>query len=109
MQHTTIMLLFVLFFCVRNNIQVRNSKWEIHWTVFKQLKHVCRENSKLVVTELGSALIHGLQETPKGVLWQTAGAKIVFYLEFITCHPLIYTVDHPKVIVSNQIEESISA
>ena len=32
-----------------------------------------------------------------------------FYLEIITCDPLIYTTDHPKFIVSYQKEEPISA
>ena len=32
----------------------------------------------------------------------------LFYLEIITCDPSIYTMDHPKFIVSNQMEESIS-
>ena len=35
--------------------------------------------------------------------------KIQFHLEIITCDPWIYTMDHPKFIVSNQKEESISA
>ena len=30
-----------------------------------------------------------------------------FYLEIITCDLLIYTMDHPKFIASNQKEESI--
>ena len=33
--------------------------------------------------------------------------EIQFYLENITCNPSIYTMDHPKFIVSNQKEESI--
>ena len=35
--------------------------------------------------------------------------KYNFYLVIITCDPSIYTMDHPKFIVSNQKEESISA
>ena len=35
--------------------------------------------------------------------------EIQFYLEIITCNPSIYTMDHPKFIVSNQKEELISA
>ena len=31
-----------------------------------------------------------------------------FYLEIITCDPSIYTMDHPKFIVSNQKEEFMS-
>ena len=31
------------------------------------------------------------------------------YLEIMTCNPLIYTIDHPKFVVSNQEEESISS
>ena len=34
--------------------------------------------------------------------------EIKFYLDIITGTPLIYTMDHPKLIVSNQKEESIS-
>ena len=34
--------------------------------------------------------------------------EIQFNLEIITCNPLIYTMDHPKFIVSNQKEEPIS-
>ena len=30
-----------------------------------------------------------------------------FYLEIIICDPLIYAMDHPKFILSNQKEESI--
>ena len=33
--------------------------------------------------------------------------EIQFYLRIITCDPLIYTLDHPKLIVSNLREESI--
>ena len=32
-----------------------------------------------------------------------------FYLEIITCDPSNYTLDHPKIIVSNQKEEPIRA
>ena len=32
-----------------------------------------------------------------------------FHLEIITREPLIYAMDHPMLIVSNQKEESISA
>ena len=32
----------------------------------------------------------------------------VFFFKIITCDPLIYTIDHPNCIVSNQKEESIS-
>ena len=34
--------------------------------------------------------------------------EIQLYLEIIACEPSIYTMDHPKFIVSNQKEESIS-
>ena len=34
--------------------------------------------------------------------------EIQFYLEIMTCDPLIFTMDHPKFIVSSQKEESIS-
>ena len=34
--------------------------------------------------------------------------KYNFYMEIIACDPLIYIMDHPKFIVSNQKEESIS-
>ena len=37
------------------------------------------------------------------------GGEIQFYLEIITCDQSIYTLDHPKFIVSNQKEESIYA
>ena len=33
--------------------------------------------------------------------------EIQFYLEFIICDPLIYTMDYPKFSFSNQKEESI--
>ena len=35
----------------------------------------------------------------------------MYYLEIITCDPLIYTMDHPKIIVSNypyQLKHKIS-
>ena len=35
--------------------------------------------------------------------------KYSYYLEIITCNPWIYTMGHPKLILSNQKEESISA
>ena len=35
--------------------------------------------------------------------------KYNFYLEIKAHNPLIYTMDHPKFIVSNQKEESIGA
>ena len=35
--------------------------------------------------------------------------EICFCLEIITCDPLMYTMDLPKFIVSNQKEESIIA
>ena len=34
--------------------------------------------------------------------------EIQFYLEIITCDPLIYTMDHPKLVVSNKKEQFIS-
>ena len=34
--------------------------------------------------------------------------EIHFCLEIITCDPLMYTMDLPKFIVSNQKEESVS-
>ena len=34
--------------------------------------------------------------------------KCNFYMEIITCDTSVYTMDHPKFIVSNQKEESIS-
>ena len=33
--------------------------------------------------------------------------EICFFLENITCDTLIYTLDHPKLIISNQKEISI--
>ena len=33
--------------------------------------------------------------------------KEIYFLEIITCDPSIYTMEHPKFIVSNQKEESI--
>ena len=39
---------------------------------------------------------------------QSSEKEIQFHLVFITCDPSIYTVDHPKVIISYQREESIS-
>ena len=39
---------------------------------------------------------------------QSLEKENTIYLELITCHPSIYTVDHPKSIVSDQTEESIS-
>ena len=35
--------------------------------------------------------------------------KYIFYLGIITCDPSIYEIDHPKFIILNQKEESISA
>ena len=43
---------------------------------------------------------------------QSLEKEMQYSFEFITCDPLIYTIDHPKFklfIVSNQREESISA
>ena len=34
--------------------------------------------------------------------------EMQFYLEIITCDPLVYAMDQPKFIVLNQMEESIS-
>ena len=34
--------------------------------------------------------------------------KYIFFFKIITCNPSIYTLDHPKFIVSNEKEESIS-
>ena len=42
-------------------------------------------------------------------LKQSSEKEIIFYLEIITCEPAICIMDHPKFIVSNQKEESISA
>ena len=39
---------------------------------------------------------------------QSSEKKIQFYLEIITCDPSIYTMKHPKFIVSYQVEEPIS-
>ena len=33
----------------------------------------------------------------------------IFFLEIISCDPLIYAVDHPSFIMSNQKEDSVSA
>ena len=33
--------------------------------------------------------------------------EIQFYFEIMTCHSSNYTMDHPKIIVLNQKEESI--
>ena len=38
---------------------------------------------------------------------QSLDKEIQFYLEIITCDPSIYTMDHPKSIVSNQKEEPV--
>ena len=38
---------------------------------------------------------------------QTSEEEYIFHLEFITYDLLIYTMNHPKFIVSNQKEESI--
>ena len=43
-----------------------------------------------------------------GAFHQGLNCMLTFYLEIITCDPSIYTMDHPKFIVSNQVEESIS-
>ena len=40
---------------------------------------------------------------------QSSEKEIQFYFEIITCDPLIYTMDLPKLIVSTQKEDSISA
>ena len=40
---------------------------------------------------------------------QSPEKEIQFYLEIITCDPLMYTMDLPKSIVSIKKEESISA
>ena len=34
--------------------------------------------------------------------------EIQFYLEIMTCDPLIFTMDHPKFIVSSQKEETLA-
>ena len=40
---------------------------------------------------------------------QSSEKEIQFYLEIISCNPLMYTMDLPKFIVSIQKEEFISA
>ena len=40
---------------------------------------------------------------------QYSEKDIQFYLKIITCDPSIFTMAHPKFIVSNQKEESIRA
>ena len=40
---------------------------------------------------------------------QNLSSEIPYFLETITCDPSIYAMDHPKFIISNQKEESISA
>ena len=44
----------VVVFFIRNDIQLRNSKWEIHLALFKQLKQIfdiySRQNVKLNLT-----------------------------------------------------------
>ena len=40
---------------------------------------------------------------------QISEIAIKFYLEIITSDPSIYAMDHPKFIISNQKEDSISA
>ena len=42
-------------------------------------------------------------------LKQYSEKEIEFYLENVTCDPLIHIMDHPKFIVSNQNKDSISA
>ena len=51
-------------------------------------------------------------------IWQTLFAETktifkvrntIFFHKILTCVPSIYTMDHPKFIVSNQKEESIRA
>ena len=37
---------------------------------------------------------------------QSSEKDIQFYLEIITCDPSMYSMDHPKLIVLNQKEES---
>ena len=56
---------------------------------------------------------------PACIVWHFIGATLLKqkelaekerknYLQIITCDPLIYTMDHPKFIVSHQKEESIN-
>ena len=40
---------------------------------------------------------------------QISEEEIQLYLEIVTCDPSISTMDHPKLVLSNQMEESISA
>ena len=40
---------------------------------------------------------------------QISEKEIQFYFELMTFDPWIYAMDHPKFIISNQKEESISA
>ena len=54
-----------------------------------------------------------LDEMPQNVAFyrllrqkQSSEKEIQFYLKILACDPLIYTMDHPKFIVSNQKEES---
>ena len=35
---------------------------------------------------------------------QSSGGEIQYFLEFITCHPSRYTMDHPDLIVPNLME-----
>ena len=37
---------------------------------------------------------------------QSKETEIQFYLKIITCDPSVYTIDHPKFIISNQNESS---
>ena len=39
---------------------------------------------------------------------RSAEKEIQFYLDIITCDPSKNTMDYPKIIISNQNEESIS-
>ena len=39
---------------------------------------------------------------------QSSEKEIHFYLKVLTCELLIHTMDHPKFVVSNKQEESIS-
>ena len=47
-------------------------------------------------------------KTQQGLHYLLSQIYLHFYLKIMTCDPLIYRMDHPKCIESNQMEESIS-
>ena len=55
----------------------------------------------------GAAFHQGLHCLPRQK--QSSEEEIQFQFEIITCDPSLYAMEHPKIIVSNQKEESTSA